>query len=63
MRQCGQPISLPADKAIQKTGIALNQLITFRVENASLDELLSAALKNTGLTYERHEKTVTITVR
>ena len=50
-------------EAIQKSGVALNQLITFRVEDASLDELLSAALKGTGLAYERRDKTVTITVR
>ena len=50
-------------EAIQATGISLNQLITFRVENDSLDDLLTAALKETGLKFERQDKVVTITVR
>jgi hypothetical protein len=50
-------------EAIQAAGISLNQLITFRVENASLDELLTAALKETGLKFERQDKLVTVTVR
>lgn len=50
-------------KAIQAAGITLDQLITFRVENASLDDLLTAALKDTDLTFERNEKVVTIKPR
>lgn len=46
--------------AIQTAGIKLDQLITFHVENASLDELLTAALEGTGLHYEREDTTVTI---
>lgn len=51
------------EKAIDKAGISLAQLITFRVENATLDELLTAALKDTELTYERKDDSVTIKPR
>jgi hypothetical protein len=47
-------------EAIQAAGVSLDQLVTFHVENASLDDLLTAALKDRGLTFERKEKKVTI---
>ena len=46
--------------AIDAAGVSLDQLISFKVENASLDDLLTAALENTGLTFERKENVVTI---
>ncbi len=52
-----------AQKEIQAANISLNQLITFQIENASLDELLAAVFKNTGLTFERQDKRVTVKPR
>lgn len=47
-------------EAIKTAGVSLDQLITFHVEDASLDELLTAAFKDTGLTFERRDNTVMI---
>jgi hypothetical protein len=47
-------------KAIQESDISLKQLISFEVAEATLEELLSAALQDTGLTYDLTRTTVTI---
>jgi hypothetical protein len=46
--------------AIDQAEISLGQLVTFRVKDASLDELLTAALRDTGLTFEQKSKQVRI---
>ena len=48
---------------IQKAGISLTQLISVQVENATLDELLSAVFQTTELTFERKDNLVTIRVK
>jgi hypothetical protein len=47
-------------EAIDKAGISLKQLISFEVTKATLEELLSAALQDTGLKYELTGTTVTM---
>ena len=39
--------------SLEEAGISLDQLITFRVEEATLDELLQAVLDPVGCTYQR----------
>ena len=46
--------------AINAAGIDMRQLVVVDVKNASLDELLDATLKGTGLTYERDETEIVI---
>ncbi len=46
--------------ALQASGISLDQRISFRVERAPLDDLLTAILKPAGLTFRREEKQVEI---
>jgi hypothetical protein len=46
--------------AIRAAGIRLDQLVSVHVEKVSLDELLAAVVKTTGLEFVRNEKTVTI---
>lgn len=46
--------------AIDRADISLKQLISFDVADATLEELLTAALNNTGLTHERTGTVVTI---
>lgn len=47
-------------EAIDRAAISLKQLISFDVTDATLEELLTAALQDTGLTYERNGTTVII---
>jgi hypothetical protein len=46
--------------AIDQAGVLVDQLISVKVKDASLDELLSAVFTGTGLSYERRESTVRI---
>ncbi len=48
------------EAAIAAAGISLDQRVTLRIENASVDELLSGLLKGTGLTYQRKQSMVEI---
>jgi hypothetical protein len=43
-------------------GVAVDQLVSVKVENADLDQLLSAVFHNTGLAVRRQGKTVTVRV-
>jgi hypothetical protein len=63
LAQLGQMLKLEIKydrAAIDKADGSLEQLISFKVTDATLDELLAAALKGTGLAYELAGKTVTI---
>jgi hypothetical protein len=46
--------------AIDAAGISLDQLVSVKVENADLDELVRAVLKGTGLEFRRTEAVVSI---
>jgi hypothetical protein len=48
------------EKAVQAAGISLDQGISFRVQNVTVDELFEQLLRNTGLRYRRHEKQIAI---
>lgn len=48
------------DAALQQAGRSLETLVSFKVEDASLDELLAAALEPAGLTFQREDKRVEI---
>ena len=45
---------------IERAGISINQLITVKIKDASLDDLLRAVLKDTKLDFRRDEKSVSI---
>ena len=47
-------------EAIDQAGTAVDQLVTVRVKDVALDELLAAVFKGTGLTCKRDGRTVTI---
>lgn len=54
-RQLG--LELQIDRgSLQEAGISLDQLVTFRVEEATLDELLQAVLDPVGCSYRRQGK-------
>ncbi|MGW8256967.1 MAG: hypothetical protein ACWGMZ_05740 [Thermoguttaceae bacterium] len=42
------------EPALEKAGVSMQQRVSFRVKEATLDELLRAALKNTPLKFIRH---------
>jgi len=46
--------------AIEAAGISVDQLISVKVKDASLDELLQAISKGTGLSFRRKDRTVSI---
>ena len=48
------------EQAIAAAGISLDQRVSVKVENASVDELLRQLLKSTGLTFHRRQKVVEI---
>ena len=48
------------DAALERAEISLDRLVTFSVEQATLDELFAAALKPAGLTFRRREKSFDI---
>jgi hypothetical protein len=47
-------------KAIRAAGISLDQRVSAKVENATVDELLRELLKSTGLTFHHRQKVVEI---
>jgi hypothetical protein len=47
--------------AIEAAGISLDQIISVNVQHASLDELLKAVFKDTGLTYQRADRVISVT--
>jgi hypothetical protein len=47
-------------QALRQAGVSLEQRVSFSVKNATVDELLQAALKNTGLKFVRRENIVQI---
>jgi hypothetical protein len=49
--------------AIERSGISMDQLVTVKVEGATLDELLSAVLEPAGLKGVRQGRIVTVTPR
>ena len=54
-------LSLKIDEAgLQQAGISLQQQVSFSVENATLDELLTAILQSTGCTFRRQGQTLEI---
>lgn len=48
------------DAALQQAGRSLDTLVSFKVEDAGLDELLAAVLEPAGLTFKRKDKRVEI---
>lgn len=46
--------------AIDAAGIAIGQLVTVKVKDASMDELLSAVLAGTGLAFRRDDRNVAL---
>jgi hypothetical protein len=48
------------EEVLRKAGRSLDDLVSFSVREASLDELLTAALTPAGLKFERHERRVSI---
>jgi hypothetical protein len=48
------------DKALQQAGVSLQQRVSFSVKEATLDELLQAALRQTPLKFARRGKVVQI---
>ena len=46
------------EKALQAAGISLDQRVTVKVENATVDELFRRLLESTGLKCRRHQKVV-----
>lgn len=54
-------LELKMDRAaIQTAGISIDQRVSVRLENTTIDELLRQLLKPTRLTFERHERVVEI---
>ncbi len=45
---------------IKRAGISVDQLITVAVKDATLDDLLRAVFKDTGLSFRRNDRTVSI---
>jgi hypothetical protein len=48
------------EMALTKANLSLDTKVSFRVEDATLEELLAAALKPAGLTFRREEDVYTI---
>ena len=46
--------------AIDAAGISVDQLVSVKVQNASLDELLRAVLADTGLSFKRADRAISI---
>jgi hypothetical protein len=47
-------------ETIEQAGISLDQLITVKVQNATMDELLKAVLANTGLAFRHDDRAISI---
>jgi hypothetical protein len=63
LRQLAQRLGLELridEKALQQAGISLDQRITVKIENATVDELLRQLLKPAGLMFRRHQKVVEV---
>ncbi len=63
LEQLGQRLGLQLKwdrAAIDAASIAVDQLISVKVKDANLDELLRAILKDTGLTFRRNERAISI---
>lgn len=63
LRQMAEQLGLELridEKAIQEAGISLDQPVSAKVENATVDELLLALLQSTGLKFQRHQRVVEI---
>ncbi|MEN6449595.1 MAG: STN domain-containing protein [Thermoguttaceae bacterium] len=48
------------EQAIRKSGVSLDQRVSVRLENATVDELFEGLLRSTGLTFHRRLKVVEI---
>jgi hypothetical protein len=48
------------EEAAQTAGISLDQRVTVKIENASVDDVFRQLLKSTGLTFRRRQKVVDI---
>jgi hypothetical protein len=48
------------ESAIEQAGVSLEQRVSFKVEDASIDELLQAAIKDTPLKYRRQGKVLIV---
>jgi hypothetical protein len=63
LRQLAERLGLElniAEKAIQAAGVSLDQRVSVKVENATIDELFRQLLHSTGLTFHRRQKVVEI---
>lgn len=49
-------------EAIAKSGVSLDQRVSVKVENATIDQLFDKLLADTGLTYKRNRRVVEITL-
>lgn len=63
LRQLSERLGLELhidEQAIAKAGISLDQRVSVKVENATIDELFGELLKSTGLTFHRRQRVVEI---
>jgi hypothetical protein len=63
LEQLAQRLSLEFQidrKVIERAEISMDQLVSVKVENASLDELLKAVLTGTGLTFRHDDRAISI---
>ncbi len=63
LRQLAERLGLELqldEQAIAKAGISLDQRVSVKVENATIDELFGELLKSTGLTFHRRQRVVEI---
>ena len=63
LEQLAQRLSLEFQwdrQAIERAGISLDQLISVKVQNVTLDDLLRAILANTGLTFRHDNRAISI---
>jgi hypothetical protein len=63
VQQLGQRLNLEFQwdrAAIDAAGIAVDQMISVKVRNASLDELMRSVLAGTGLTFRRKDRAISI---
>jgi hypothetical protein len=63
VQQLGQRLNLEFQwdhAAIDAAGISVDQIISVKVQQATLDDLLVAVLKGTGLSYHRKDRAISI---
>ena len=58
-KQLGLQIQM-GEPAIERAGVALDRRVSFKVEDASIDELLQAAIKETPLKYRRQGRVLIV---